>query len=196
MSRDKFRLTLGGEIRANRGADGKPSTIVGKIKYDVRSQPIYGMFYEIVKPGAFARAIKGEDDVRALVNHDSSMVIGRSTSKTLRLIDEADGLRYEVDLPDTTFARDLLTSIERGDISQTSFGFRKIKDQWSEERTKDGITVDIRELIEVELLDVSPVAYPAYTENTIAARCLEEARAQRSTPRLRAARLRLAEAGV
>lgn len=196
MSRDKFRLTLGGEIRANRGADGKPSTIVGKIKYDVRSQPIYGMFYEIVKPGAFARAIKGEDDVRALVNHDSSMVIGRSTSKTLRLIDEADGLRYEVDMPDTSFARDLMTSIERGDINQTSFGFRKIKDQWSEEWTKEGITIDIRELLEVELLDVSPVAYPAYTENTVAMRCHQEAKSQRSTPRLRAARLRLAEAGV
>lgn len=182
-----------GELRAVRSADGKGITLHGYAAvYDTRSAPIYGMFFEVVKRGAFANALAGKDDVRALFDHDASMVLGRTRSKTLRLSDDAKGLKVEIDLPDTQVARDLATSIERGDISQMSFGFRKIKDSWSEEKSPEGITVDIRELLEVELFDVSPVTYPAYEQTEIAVRSRQ---AWKATPKRDQAsrRLRLLE---
>ncbi|MFN7019872.1 MAG: HK97 family phage prohead protease [Phycisphaerales bacterium] len=195
---DVFRLSLASEIRAERREGSKSPVITGKIRYDVRSKPIYGLFVEIVRRGAFGRALRGEDDPRALMNHDSAYVLGRRSAGTLRLMDDSDGLRYEFDAPDTTFGRDLVVSIDRGDIRESSFGFRKIQDQWSEERTKEGLIIDIRELLEVELLDLSPVAYPAYPDNTVAKRCWDARQAERrqsgdGRDADRARRLRLAE---
>lgn len=192
---DTFRLTFASEVRALRSDAGKPAVITGKIVYDQRSKPIAGYFYEIVRRGAFAGALTGKDDVRGLYNHDDRMILGRLSAKTLRLFDDADGLRYEIDVPDTSYGKDLLISIERGDLNQSSFGFRKIRDKWSEERTADGILVEVRELLEVELFDVSPVAFPAYTESSVAMRCLDERRKAKAAenPKLRAARVRLAE---
>lgn len=200
---DVFRISYPSEIRTIR-ADGKLPVVTGKIFYDVRSKPIYGMFVEIVRRGAFARALRGEDDPRGLVNHDDAKVIGRLSARTLRLFDESDGLRYEIDVPDTSFGKDLVISVDRGDVKESSFGFRKIKDLWSEERTKDGLLLDIRELLEVELFDLSPVAFPAYPDNTVARRCIEQRRAEKASAsnhgagaaRLRKLRLRQHESEI
>jgi HK97 family phage prohead protease len=130
-----------------------------------------GGFVEQVAPGAFKKTIQ-EADVRALYNHDPSMVLGRNKSGTLRLSEDNVGLHYQVDLPDTTYARDLAISMERGDVSQSSFGFRVIPggDGW-------GFTEQdypLRTLGEVQLMDVSPVTYPAYldADSGIAGRAL------------------------
>ena len=189
------RVWAGGEVRAVK-ADGKTTLHGYAAVYDQRSLPIYGMFYEIVRRGAFARALKGEDDVCALVEHDSGRVIGRNRAKTLRLSDDEKGLKFEIDLPDTTDGRDLATSIDRGDISQMSFGFRKIKDRWTEERPSDGILVETRALLEVELFDVSPVAWGQYPQTEVALRSRQEWRESLRTGAdvQRLARLRLAEA--
>jgi phage head maturation protease len=90
------------------------------------------------------------------------MVLGRTRSGTLRLSEDSAGLHYEVDTPDTSYARDLAVSMERGDITQSSFAFRTRADDW-------GFTeqdVPLRTLRDVMLLDVSPVAYPAYLDAT------------------------------
>jgi uncharacterized protein len=166
------------ELRAVR-ADGKITIRGYAAVYDLRSEPIYGMFYEVVKPGAFARALNGQDDVRGLFDHDSSKVLGRLSARTLRLGSDSKGLWYEIDLPDTSAGRDLAVSIERRDITQSSFGFRKIKDAWREERTPDGLMIDIRELLEVELYDVSPVAFPAYEATEVAMRSAKARREER-----------------
>lgn len=156
------------EIRAE--GDGKEMRLIGHAAvFNKKSEEIFG-FREIVLPGAFKNSIK-KDDIRALWNHDPSYVLGRNKSGTLRLREDDKGLRTEIDLPDTQFARDLYVSVKRGDVDQMSFGFRTLSDGW---RKENGET--IRELIEAELFDVSPVTYPAYPQTDISARGFYEAR--------------------
>jgi HK97 family phage prohead protease len=127
-----------------------------------------GPFREVIVPGAFGKALESGVDVRALFNHDPNVVLGRTSAGTLKLEENTKGLKYTIRPPDTAAARDLLVSIERGDITGSSFGFRTIKNVW---RTDDGR--DLRELIEVEPFDVSPVTFPAYPQTSVALRSLE-----------------------
>jgi HK97 family phage prohead protease len=200
----EVRVATGGEVRALRAADDKPAKLVGYAAvYDQRSLPVWGLFYEIVRRGAFTRALKGEDDVCAFNGHDQTRVLGRNRAKTLKLSDDDKGLKVEIDLPDTQEARDLTVSVERGDITQMSFGFRMLKQRWTEERTPEGRIIEIRELLEVELFDVSPVAFGQYPQTEVDVRsrdaCLrsrEEWRRSQLPPgadSARRARLRLAE---
>jgi uncharacterized protein len=115
---------------------------------------------ERVQPGAFDRALK-EDDVRALFNHETDKVLGRSASGTLRLSVDAVGLRYEIDPPDTHLAHDLIQSLQRGDISGSSFAFVPRGTVYRD--TKEGdVQVTYVERTDVQLFDVGPVTYPAY----------------------------------
>jgi uncharacterized protein len=131
-----------------------------------------GWFRETVMPGAFADCLAADPDVRALFNHDPSTVLGRTTAKTLRLAEDSKGLHFDVDLPDTQPARDLLTSIERGDISQCSIGFRVRRQKFAEETDAAGDTTLIRELHAVDVFDVSPVTFPAYPQTSVDKRAL------------------------
>lgn len=130
---------------------------------------IGGSFRELIAPGAFASA--NGTDVRALIDHDSGRVIGRTTAGTLRMVEDAVGLSVEIDLPDTSDGRDLAVLIERGDVSGMSFGFIVTKQTWDE-------TVDppVRTIEAVDLREVSVVAFPAYDDTSIALRSLEEVR--------------------
>jgi len=127
----------------------------------------YG-FREMIEPGAFDDVL--EDDVRAVLNHDANFVLGRAGAGTLRLSVDDVGLRYEVDLPDTSYAKDLLESVRRGDIKESSFKFTVLTDDWSE--NDEGTVRSIKKI--GRLLDVSPVTYPAYPDATVAQRSLEE----------------------
>ena len=118
-----------------------------------------GYFKEKIRQGAFKKTIK-ENDIRALINHDPNLIIGRTKNKTLELWEDDKGLGFNVKLPDTSYANDLRTSIERGDISQNSFGFQTVQDEWSNDGSK-------RTLLEVKLFDVSPVTFPAYTQTSV-----------------------------
>jgi HK97 family phage prohead protease len=153
-------------------SEGKSFAFYGyALKWDARSGNLGG-FRERVALGATTEAIQS-DDIRALYNHDPNLVLGRNRSNTLRLSEDSTGLHYEVDMPDTTYARDLATSMERGDVSQSSFGFkvRSDGDSWAED--DDGFP--LRTLTRVSLFDVSPVTYPAYTDSTsgVGSRALE-----------------------
>lgn len=128
-------------------------------------------YYERIQPGAFTRALNEGDDVRALFNHDASAVLGRSKSGTLRLSADKVGLKYEVDLPNTQLARDLAESVERGDISGSSFAFSVTPEGQKIERDKDGTTY--RNILETRLYDVSVVTYPAYEAATSGLRSSE-----------------------
>jgi HK97 family phage prohead protease len=137
-----------------------------------------GWYTEYVRSSAFTKTIK-ESDIRALFNHDPNYVLGRNKSGTLDLSVDKQGLFFRTNYPDIEWARGLAEQIKRGDISQCSFAFRTIKDNWTTEKVKntDGLEVerDVRELLEVKLYDVSPVTYPAYESTTVSARGLFEA---------------------
>ena len=113
---------------------------------------------EKVVKGAFEDTIQ-IDDIRALFNHDPNYVLGRNKAGTLTLEEDEKGLKVRIVPPDTTWAKDLLVSIKRGDITQMSFGFTVILDRWSYEDN-----IDVRELLKVKLFDVSPVTFPAYSQ--------------------------------
>lgn len=129
---------------------------------------IWGMFTEIIAPGAFADAIASNDDIRALFNHDWNNVLGRTKSGTLRLSEDARGLKFEVDLPNTTLARDLSESLKRGDISQCSFGFVPTSETWDYEPE-----IPVRTINSVELHEISVVSIPAYEDTEVSLRSKE-----------------------
>lgn len=129
---------------------------------------IWGMFTEVIAPGAFADAIASNDDIRALFNHDWNNVLGRTKSRTLRLSEDARGLKFEVDLPNTTLARDLSESLKRGDISQCSFGFVPTSETWDYE-----LEIPVRTINSVELHEISVVSIPAYEDTEVSLRSKE-----------------------
>lgn len=118
-----------------------------------------GGFRERIAPGAFDSVL--QDDVRALFNHKEDHILGRTSSGTLRLSVDQAGLGYEIDMPDTMIARDLMTSLQRRDITQSSFGFTVQEDDWKD----DPLQGVVRTVIKIRrLYDVSPVTYPAYPD--------------------------------
>lgn len=129
---------------------------------------IWGMFTEVIAPGAFADAIVSNNDIRALFNHDWNNVLGRTKSGTLRLSEDARGLKFEVDLPNTTLAKDLSESLKRGDISQCSFGFVPTSETWDYEPE-----IPVRTINSVELHEISVVSIPAYEDTEVSLRSKE-----------------------
>ena len=105
--------------------------------------------------------------MRALIDHNPSLILGRTVSGTLRLESDAIGLKVTIDPPDTQYAADLMAVMARGDVSQMSFAFTTSEDAWD---LVDGQRV--RSLLAVELHDVSVVTYPAYPDTTVAVRSL------------------------
>jgi HK97 family phage prohead protease len=143
------------ETRTEKREDGS-TNITGHAAVFNKLSSDLGGFREIIAPNAFESVLS--DDVRALINHDPNLLLARTTSGTLNLKQTNEGLQYSFDVPDTTYGRDLIISMERGDISQSSFAFTIEEDSW--ETTEDG---EIRTINKVkQLYDVSPVTYPAY----------------------------------
>ena len=122
-----------------------------------------GGFREKIRQGTFSRAIREGQDVRALVDHDASKLLGRTTAGTLRLNEDSHGLEFSVSVPNTTVGNDALVSVARGDMNQASFGFRVKQDTWSNNHS-------VRELLDVDLFDVSVVTYPAYPQTSVSVR--------------------------
>jgi HK97 family phage prohead protease len=153
------------ELRATTTEDGKQYLEGRAASYNVMSGEMWGWFERIV-PGAFTRALKEGQDVRHLINHDPNLVLGRTKSGTLELSEDDKGLNFRTLLPDTQYARDLATSVARGDIDECSFGFMAVNTAWVEEPdpNNDKETIYVRELRDVDLYDVSTVTYPAYPE--------------------------------
>ncbi|MDY6969979.1 MAG: HK97 family phage prohead protease [Spirochaetota bacterium] len=125
-------------------------------------------FREKIVPGAFAKSIK-VNDIRALLNHDPNYVLGRNKSNTLSLREDDKGLFVDIFPPDTQTINDLVVSpVSRGDITQMSFGFDVIQEEWISD--KDKKDDDLRVLHELKLHDVSIVTFPAYEDTDIALR--------------------------
>ena len=144
------------EIRLD---DQKEPKLVGYAAvFDQFSEEMWG-FKEKVAKGAFTKSIE-RDDIRMLWNHDPNFVIARTTNGTLKLSEDDHGLKFEAIPSDTQWEKDLLIKIKRKDVTQNSFGFIILDDEWDEERT-------VRTLKKVKLFDVSPVTYPAYPQTEL-----------------------------
>ena len=130
---------------------------------------LWGNTFERIMPSAFTNALARPDDVRCLFNHDDCEIYGRTAAGTMTLSVDKVGLRFSCLLPDTDDAGELVTSIERGDISGCSFGFRADAVTW-----RDVNDQTFRELTDVSLYDVGPCTFPAYsgTSTEIAQRSL------------------------
>ena len=120
---------------------------------------IGGWFDEVIEPGAFSRSLSDNGDIRALFNHNWDNVLGRTKSQTLELREDEKGLNFKVELPDTSVARDLTISMERGDINQCSFGFFITDEEWNY-----NVEPALRTIKEVELFEISIVSIPAYDD--------------------------------
>ena len=154
------------------------------IVYNSRSKDLGG-FTEIIQPGAFDHILARQRpklDVVALWNHDNNQLLGRTTSGTLRLIPDDRGVAFELDPPDTTLGRDLMTLCRRGDIAGCSFAFTVDNDGERVDTAEDGSMTRYIERA-TGLFDVSLVTNPAYAATAVTVRSVEEARArQRELP--------------
>lgn len=149
------------ECRAEASDNGKK--IRGyAIRFDAMSVDLGG-FKELIDPAAVDRTISEGLDVRALVDHDSAKVIGRTRSGTLSLRKDSKGLRIEVE-PDEeiSYARDIMRAVARGDVSGMSFAFRTLEDEWNYE----GKT-PIRTVTDMRISEVSIVTFPAYPQTDV-----------------------------
>jgi HK97 family phage prohead protease len=133
------------------------------------SETDLGYIREVIMPNAFDEVL--QDDVRALLNHDESSILGRTKSGTLRIWADGIGLGYEVKLDKrNTDHMNTYYSIQRGDISQSSFAFIVKEQSWEK-----GEQTNLRKIMKVErLFDVSPVTYPAYNDTSVASRSMAE----------------------
>ena len=124
-------------------------------------------FTEYVKPGAFARTLARGEDVRALYDHTQQFLLGRTKSKTLALREDGQGLRFSLDVPNTTVGNDVLELVSRGDISGASFGFTIPKggDHW---RSANGKTE--RDLLDIDLAEITITPNPAYASSNVSRR--------------------------
>lgn len=139
------------------------------VKFNQRSHLIWGEFYERVAQGAFTKSLE-ENTIKALWNHRSDYVLGSTKNNTLRLQEDATGLRFEIDLPNNSWGKDAFESIQRGDVDGVSFGFRVRKDAWTYVRDED---VYERTLLDIDLREVSPTPFPAYPDSQVSKRDME-----------------------
>src|SRR5581483_2894069 len=123
-----------GEVRTVdvdvRDLDVRGNRVVGYAAvYGALSEDLGG-FRERIARGAFAEVLASAPDVRALLNHDVNQVLGRTKSGTLRLADDARGLRFELDLPGSPLGENVREAVRRGDIDGASFRFQCGEDAW------------------------------------------------------------------
>ncbi|HDR6821971.1 MULTISPECIES: HK97 family phage prohead protease [Bacillus] len=151
-----------------REVEGGLRTIVGyAVKWEMKSVTMgyWRRFKEQFKRGAFTDSLT-QDDQLALWSHDYSQVLGRTKNGTLRLFEDEIGLRFELDLADTTLGDDTYKTIKRGDVDGVSFGFQMVKEEW-DESDPDNI---VRSVTRAKLVEISPVAFPAYPDSQVSAR--------------------------
>ena len=154
------------ELRAGQAGDGMSFSGYAAV-FNSDSEPL--PFIERIAPGAFAKSLKSRNNIRMYMNHDSSMLLGTTRSKTVRLAEDSKGLFVDADLPDTSVGRDLSVLMQRGDVDSMSFGFTVPQggDRWSDDGTR-------RELRQIRLFEVSVVTgFPAYAATSASVRSLD-----------------------
>ena len=182
LERRDFAFDETDELIVEQRADGRAAIIGYAAVYNRMSLDLGG-FKEEILPGAFDKVLsrqRGKQDVVALFNHDSNIVLGRTSSGTLELSSDSKGLRYVVTPP--VSRADVLELIARKDVAGSSFAFTVDPKQESFRTGEDGKA--IRQIREVSgLYDVGPVLTPAYpaTSASVAMRSYESWLASQAT---------------
>ena len=174
MSKTTERRTTPGTVELRAASDGGLGKLGGyALKWRTLSQNLGGYVETVELDAVDEQTIRGErGDVVARYQHDDQYLLGRQVSETLRLARDAVGLDYEVDLPETSYARDIAALAKRGDVRYSSFAFRVLDDEWS--YTEQGFP--LRTLRSIQLVDVAPVVNPAYLDTSTGLRSLAEQR--------------------
>ena len=152
------------ESRLEKREDGKEVVVGYGSVFNSRSENLGG-FYEYISPEAITNETIENSDVRALINHDPNLILARSKNGkgNLKLSVNERGLRYEYEMPDLSYARDLSTNLKNGNITQSSFAFTIASNGETWETDEEGR--DIRTITKIDrLYDISSVTYPAYAE--------------------------------
>ena len=162
------------ELRANT----ESRTIIGyAAKFECWSEPIMGWFREKIDRDAFSEC--DVTDVIMCFNHNIDSILARTTSGTLTLSTDEEGLRFEFEAPATSLGNDMVELVRRGDISKCSFKFTVEEDEWLYASKENGLEYDERTIRKIDkLYDVSLVVYPAYTDTEASLRHLEERKQQ------------------
>ena len=154
------------EIRSNGTLSATGKTLTGYAAV-FNSEAVLGDFSEVIRQGAFANSLATGSNIRALYQHQGDALLGTTRGGTLQLREDAKGLAFELALPDTSHGKDLAILVGRGDVAGCSFGFRVAPggDRWEQR----GATL-VRELIDVELVEITLTSDPAYQDTTVAMR--------------------------
>jgi HK97 family phage prohead protease len=148
--------------------DGENPTIEGYFAVFNSNYEIAPGMSESIAPGAFSRTLS--NDVRALINHDTTLVLGRTKANTLELREDSHGLWGKISInPNDRDAMNLYERVKRGDVDQCSFGF-DLKEQDTEIRDDGAVHWTIKDL---DLFEVSCCTFPAYEQTNISARSKE-----------------------
>jgi len=155
-------------IELREGSNEQPHRFVGLIPFNALSADLGG-FKERITPTAFRTTLSNNNDVLALCDHSRDKLLGRTSNNTLRLHETDRGLEVTIDLPDTSYARDIRELVKRHDIRGLSFGFTVR--QGGQKFTRSGGQT-IRDLVDIDLREVSLVSQPAYPDTTVAIRSM------------------------
>ncbi len=166
MSRDKKQTrSLQAELKARAEPDSQDMLIEGYFAVFNKLTELWPGAFEEIAPGAFDGTLS--NDIRALINHDTTLVLGRNKSNTLELKADNYGLWARIKInPNDTDAVNLYERVKRGDVDQCSFGFNILKEEVD---FRDDGTVKWT-MQEIDLHEVSPCTFPAYEETGIQAR--------------------------
>jgi len=168
MTKIERRMLAQTQIRATRKGVIEGYAAV----FDSLSDPLPGGFREQISPGTFSRTLQQRADVIATLNHNPSLLLGRTKNSTLKLSEDSKGLAFECRVADTQTGRDVLTSVARGDLDGCSFAFTTRADDWSADGT-------MRTLRDVDLHDISVVTIPAYPATSLAVRGTSDGQLER-----------------
>jgi uncharacterized protein len=167
MSSNEYEVRYTTDIRA---ADNGRLTGYAAV-FNSRSVDLGG-FVEVIKPGAFQRSLREMPDVLALVEHDFNKVLARVSNSTLTIAEDERGLRFDLDPADTSYGRDIVELVRRGDVYGASFRFRVYPNG---SHLDTSTTPAIRTLTSVQLSEVSIVVNPAYPATDVSVRHALEA---------------------
>ena len=154
------------EIRSTGSVQSNGRTVYGYAAL-FNNETNLGAFNEVIRQGAFRKSLDAGDNIRALYHHQGDALLGTTRGRTLQLSEDSRGLQFELALPNTTHGRDLAVLIDRGDVAGCSFGF-KVREGGERWELRGAQTV--RELLDVELYEVTLTHDPAYTDTSIALR--------------------------